>query len=67
MQLMEHNWYKEMYLSQKRKVDALKKTLGKRWRAPEGYEDLVFVTTMGSPVVRYHAEKEIKKGGVVGV
>lgn len=51
----------EMYRSQMKKVKELKKTLGKRWRAPEGYEDLVFVTTMGSPVLRYHAEKEIKK------
>lgn len=50
----------EMYLSQLKKVKELKKTLGKRWRAPEGYEDLVFVTSMGSPVLRYHAEKEIK-------
>lgn len=54
----------EMYLAQKKKVAHLKKTLGERWRAPEGYEDLVFVTTMGSPVIRYHAEKEIKKAVV---
>lgn len=51
----------EMFQSQKNKVASLKKTLGKRWRATGEYEDLVFVTTMGSPVLRYHAEKEIKK------
>lgn len=51
----------EMFLAQKKKVEVLKKTLGRRWRAEEGYEDLVFVTSMGSPVLRYHAEKEIKK------
>ncbi len=51
----------EMFLAQKKKVEDLKKALGSRWRAPEGYEDLVFVTTMGSAVLRYHAEKEIKK------
>ena len=51
----------EMFQSQKDKVALLKKTLGKRWRATGEYEDLVFVTTMGSPVLRYHAEKEIKK------
>jgi integrase len=51
----------EMFQSQKNKVDLLKKTLGRRWRAAGEYEDLVFVTTMGSPVLRYHAEKEIKK------
>lgn len=50
-----------MFQSQKDKVASLKKTLGKRWRATGEYEDLVFVTTMGSPVLRYHAEKEIKK------
>lgn len=51
----------EMYRAQQKKVNDLKKTLGSRWRAEKGYEDLVFVTTMGSPVLRYHAEKEIKK------
>ncbi len=51
----------EMFQSQKDKVASLKRTLGKRWRATGEYEDLVFVTTMGSPVLRYHAEKEIKK------
>lgn len=51
----------EMYRAQQKKVKNLKRTLGSRWRAEKGYEDLVFVTTMGSPVLRYHAEKEIKK------
>ena len=51
----------QMYRAQQKKVKNLKKTLGSRWRAERGYEDLVFVTTMGSPVLRYHAEKEIKK------
>ncbi|WP_097014944.1 site-specific integrase [Anaerocolumna aminovalerica] len=51
----------EMLLSQKRKVDKLKKELGKRFRSEGEFEDLVFVTTMGSPVLRYHAEKEVKK------
>jgi len=50
-----------MYRAQQKKVKDLKRTLGSRWRAEKGYEDLVFVTTMGSPVLRYHAEKEIKK------
>jgi len=48
-------------LAQQRKVKELKKTLGSRWRGEEGCEDLVFVTTMGCPDLRYHAEKEIKK------
>ena len=50
-----------MFLKQKEKTDHLKKALGNRWRATGEYADLVFVTTMGSPVLRYHAEKEIKK------
>lgn len=52
----------EMLLSQKSKCEKLRKQLGNRWRSVgEEYEDLVFVTTMGSPILRYHAEKEIKK------
>ena len=73
LRLMEpktHNSYRripffreaeEMFRAQYNKVQNLKKALGSRWRAGEGYEDLVFVTTMGRPVLRYHAEKEIKK------
>lgn len=51
----------EMFLSQKKKYDKLKKQLGKRWRSEGVFDNLVFFTTMGSPVLRYHAEKEIKK------
>ena len=47
----------EMLLQQKAKTDNLKKALGNRFRATGEYADLVFVTTMGSPVLRYHAEK----------
>lgn len=50
-----------MLRAQQKKVKSLKKSLGSRWRAKKEYEDLVFVTTMGSLVLRYHAEKEIKK------
>lgn len=50
----------EMFLSQKRKYDRLKKQLGKRWRGEGAFDKLVFCTSMGSPVLRYHAEKEIK-------
>ena len=48
-------------LSQKKKVDALKETLGDRWRADPSLGDLVFVTTMGSPTTRYIVEREINK------
>lgn len=51
----------EMLLAQKKKQDKLKKELGKRYRSDGEFVDLVFVTSMGSPVLRYHAEKECKK------
>ena len=51
----------EMLLSQKKKQDKLRKELGKRYRSDGDFVDLVFVTSMGSPVLRYHAEKECKK------
>lgn len=51
----------EMFLSQKKKQDKIKKELGKRYRSEGELSNLVFVTSMGSPVLRYHAEKECKK------
>ena len=40
----------------------VKKNLGSRWRSDYGdIENLVFTTSMGSPVTRYVAEKEINK------
>lgn len=51
----------EMFLSQKKKQEKLKKELGKRYRSNGEFSDMVFVTSMGSPVFRFHAEKEIKK------
>ncbi len=51
----------EMFLSQLEKQKELKSRLKDRYRSTGEYEDLVFVSSMGSPVLRYHAEKEIKK------
>ena len=51
----------EMFLSQKKKQNKIKKELGKRYRSDGEFSDLVFVTSMGSPVFRHHAEKEVKK------
>lgn len=51
---------REILLTQKEKVDRLKKSLGDRWRAKD-YPDLVFVTSMGSPCTRYIVEKEVNK------
>lgn len=51
----------EMFLSQKKKQEKIKKELGRRYRSEGEFLDLVFVTSMGSPVFRHHAEKEVKK------
>lgn len=48
-------------LSQKQKQNKLKKELGKRYRSKNEFADIVFVTSMRSPVLRYHAERECKK------
>lgn len=51
----------EVLIKQKEKVADLKKRLGKRYRGKGEYENLVFVSTLGSPVIRHIAEKEINK------
>lgn len=51
----------EMFLAQKKKQEQAKKRLGKRWREQEGFENLVFTTSLGSPVTRHVAEKQINK------
>lgn len=51
----------KMFLSQKNKHDKLKRELRNRWRAADDLGNLVFVTTMGSPVTRYIADKETRK------
>lgn len=46
----------------KKKQDTFKKQLGKRWRNDENkYGDLVFTTTLGSPVTRYVLQSNLKK------
>ncbi len=50
-----------MFQMQKEKQELLKKQLGNRYRGEGEFSDLVFTTSMGSPVLRYHAEREIKK------
>lgn len=52
---------KEMFLAQKKKQDKIKRKLGKRYRSDGEFADLVFVTSMVSPVLKYHAKKECKK------
>lgn len=49
-----------MLRSQKKKVEDSKKRMGTRWRNDESiYGDLVFVSSMGSPMMRYNAQKAI--------
>lgn len=38
-----------------------KNSLGERWRCPEEFGDLVFTTTMGSPITRYNLVHDIRK------
>ncbi|MDD4370163.1 MAG: tyrosine-type recombinase/integrase [Anaerostipes sp.] len=51
----------EMLRKQKEKQKRLKKNLGERYRGKGDFDNLVFCTTMGSPITRYVAEKEINK------
>ncbi len=49
-----------MLRRQKKKVEDSKKHMGIRWRNDESiYGDLVFVSSMGSPMMRYNAQKAI--------
>lgn len=51
-----------MLYKQKEMQKQVKKNLGNRWRSDyDDIEDLVFTTSMGSPVTRYVAEKEVNK------
>lgn len=45
----------------KKKQDYYKKKLGNRWRSDDALGDLVFTTTMGSPITRYNIVHDIKK------
>lgn len=50
-----------MLKTQYKKQQAAKKDLGNRWREEVGFENFVFTSSMGSPVIRYIAEKQINK------
>ena len=51
----------EILLSQKKNRTGRKKPNGNRWRSSGEFDNLVFTTSLGSPVIRNVAEKEIKK------
>lgn len=54
---------KEILLKQKEKQEQLKKQLKDRWRATKelGDVDLVFTSSMGSPVTRYVLEQDMRQ------
>lgn len=51
----------ELFYSVKQKQETCKKKMGSRWRLENKYKDLVFTTTLGSPVTRYVLSSDIKK------
>lgn len=52
----------ETYLKDwKAKQDVYKAKLGNRWRTGEEFGDLVFTTTMGSPITRYNIVHDLKR------
>ena len=65
-----HNSYRDipfmgevenMFNAQYKKQQTYKENLGDRWREEKGFENFVFTSSMGSPVTRYIAEKQINK------
>lgn len=51
----------QFLLDWKVKQDALKKKLGKRWRADPKLGNLVFTTSLGSPIIRHTIAHDINK------
>ena len=51
---------KEVLIRQKEKVEMRRKELGDRWRQPNELGDLVFFTSMGSPIGRYSIESDMR-------
>lgn len=51
---------KEILEKQYEKVKRKRNDLGERWRQPEELGNLVFVTSMGSPIGRYNVESDLR-------
>lgn len=52
----------EQLINQKKQQDQTKENLGERYRSEEGeFTDLVFTTSMGSPMIRHNAQKIITR------
>lgn len=52
---------REILFHQKKKVEMKRAELGERWRQPKEFGDLVFFTSMGSPIQRYSIEADMKR------
>lgn len=51
---------REVLEKQFEKVKRKREDLGKRWRQPKEYGNLVFLTSMGSPIGRYSIESDMR-------
>lgn len=51
---------KEVLAHQYKKIEVRRQELGTRWRQPEELGDLVFLTSMGSPIGRYNIESDMR-------
>lgn len=51
---------KDLFTKWKKMQDLRKKELGTRWRSDPTFGNLVFTTTMGSPITRYNIVHDIK-------
>lgn len=49
------------FLDWKQKQDEYKKKLGNRWRTSDEFGNLVFTTTMGSPITRYNIVHDLHR------
>lgn len=51
----------ELLLEWRKKQEQCKKRLGERWRTKSDFGDLVFTTTMGSPITRYNIVHDLQR------
>lgn len=51
---------KDILLRQKEKLERRRSELGEFWSLPEGMEDLVFLTSRGTPIGRYSIESDMR-------
>lgn len=51
---------REILFRQRDRIEKRRQELGERWRQPEELGDLIFFTSMGSPIGRYSAESDMR-------